>query len=444
MKKILFVATGGTIASKKTENGLTPQITPEELISYIPEVEKICEITAVQPFNLDSSNVVPENWSMLVKVIREHYDAFDGFIIAHGTDTMAYTAAALSYMIQNSEKPIVITGAQRPINLDITDAKTNLSDSFYYACDDASQGVQIVFDGKVIAGTRAKKVRTKSYNAFSSIDFPYLAVIQDRRILRYLPMLPYEKPVRFYENLSDNVFLLKLIPGISPVLLPAIFEHYDAIIVESFGVGLMALAVLVMLLRWARGKSWWPGGRAVLYGLLAVCMAGSVVWQRAATRSAYDQGGRAYTVFGDGVAAGLAADCGDTPVVTDYMIWGGHEVAENAFFLRYGDLDADAHALQVWRTEDHADDEAVYRVGFTLGQDRHYDIAWCGLGHGADPDVLTDVEVWLPAGTFLYDVLYYTTADGEEVRREVYPDKNGTMITLDGEILADSIRLAAH
>lgn len=78
------------------------------------------------------------------------------------------------------------------------------------------------------------------------------------------------------------------------------------------------------------------------------------------------------------------------------MIWGGHEVAENAFFLRYGDLDADAHALQVWRTEDHADDEAVYRVGFTLGQDRHYDIAWCGLGHGADPDVLTDVEVWLP------------------------------------------------
>lgn len=208
MKKILFVATGGTIASKKTENGLTPQITPEELISYIPEVEKICEITAVQPFNLDSSNVVPENWSMLVKVIREHYDAFDGFIIAHGTDTMAYTAAALSYMIQNSPKPIVITGAQRPINLDITDAKTNLSDSFYYACDDASQGVQIVFDGKVIAGTRAKKVRTKSYNAFSSIDFPYLAVIQDRRILRYLPML-----------------------------LPVIFEHYDAIIVESFGVG---------------------------------------------------------------------------------------------------------------------------------------------------------------------------------------------------------------
>lgn len=124
MKKILFIATGGTIASKKTENGLTPQITPEELLSYIPEVEGLCEITAVNPFNLDSSNVVPENWSTLVKVVKEHYEDYDGFVIAHGTDTMAYTAAALSYMIQNSEKPIVITGAQRPINLDIKTCPT--------------------------------------------------------------------------------------------------------------------------------------------------------------------------------------------------------------------------------------------------------------------------------------------------------------------------------
>ena len=82
MKKILFIATGGTIASKKTENGLTPQITPEELLSYIPEVEGLCEITAVNPFDLDSSNVVPENWSTLVKVVKEHYEDYDGFVIA--------------------------------------------------------------------------------------------------------------------------------------------------------------------------------------------------------------------------------------------------------------------------------------------------------------------------------------------------------------------------
>ena len=131
----------------------------------------------------------------------------------------------------------MITGAQKPIDLEITDAKSNLIDSFLYAADAKSQGVQIVFDGKVIAGTRAKKVRSKSYNAFSSIDFPSLAVIQDGNIMRYLPMLPYEDEVRFYEELDENIFLMKLIPGIRPRVLQSIFENYDCIIVESFGVG---------------------------------------------------------------------------------------------------------------------------------------------------------------------------------------------------------------
>lgn len=236
-KKILLLATGGTIASKKSENGLKPQITPEELLEYIPQVKEFCEVSAIQLLNLDSSNMEPEHWKKIVHAIREYYDVYDGFVIAHGTDTMAYTAAALSYMVQNSTKPIVITGAQKPIDLEITDAKSNLIDSFLYAADEKSQGVQIVFDGKVIAGTRAKKVRSKSYNAFSSIDFPSLAVIQDGNIMRYLPMLPYEDEVRFYEELDENIFLMKLIPGIRPRVLQSIFENYDCIIVESFGVG---------------------------------------------------------------------------------------------------------------------------------------------------------------------------------------------------------------
>lgn len=236
-KKILLLATGGTIASKKSENGLKPQITPEELLEYIPQVKEFCEVSAIQLLNLDSSNMEPKHWKKIVHAIREYYDDYDGFVIAHGTDTMAYTAAALSYMIQNSTKPIVITGAQKPIDLEITDAKSNLIDSFLYASDEKSQGVQIVFDGKVIAGTRAKKVRSKSYNAFSSIDFPSLAVIQDGNIMRYLPMLPYEDEVRFYEELDENIFLMKLIPGIRPRVLQSIFENYDCIIVESFGVG---------------------------------------------------------------------------------------------------------------------------------------------------------------------------------------------------------------
>jgi len=236
-KKILFIATGGTIASKKSENGLKPQILPEELMSYIPSVKDICEVDTLQLLNLDSSNMEPRHWIMMVECIKDHYDSYDGFVVAHGTDTMAYTAAGLSYMIQNSRKPIVITGSQKPIDMDITDAKTNLLDSFTYASDDKSQGVSIVFDGKVIAGTRAKKTRSKSYNAFSSIDFPFLAVIQDRQIMRYIPMMPYEEEVHFYTKMNENIFLLKLIPGISPEMLTYIFSHYDAIIVESFGVG---------------------------------------------------------------------------------------------------------------------------------------------------------------------------------------------------------------
>lgn len=236
-KKILLLATGGTIASKKSANGLKPQITPQELLEYIPGVEKICEVEALQLLNLDSSNMEPEHWKQMVHKIREKYEEYDGFVIAHGTDTMAYTAAALSYMIQNSPKPVVITGAQKPIDLEITDAKSNLVDSFLYAADEKSQGVQIVFDGKVIAGTRAKKVRSKSYNAFSSIDYPCLAMIQDMNIMRYIPMIPFEEEVRFYEELDESIFLIKLIPGIKPQILKSIFENYDSIIVESFGVG---------------------------------------------------------------------------------------------------------------------------------------------------------------------------------------------------------------
>ena len=146
-----------TIASRQTKDGLAPGLTPEDILSYIPAVKNVCEVQTKQVCNLDSTNVTPEHWKMMVKAVEDNYAYYDGFVICHGTDTLAYTAAALSYMIQNSAKPIVVTGAQKPINMDVTDAKTNLLDSFIYAADDDSQGVNLVFDGKVIVGTRAKK-----------------------------------------------------------------------------------------------------------------------------------------------------------------------------------------------------------------------------------------------------------------------------------------------
>jgi len=238
MKHILMIATGGTIASKRSSDGLKPLITSEELLGYVPAAKKFCHADAIQVLNIDSTNMQPKHWLLIAQTIEDHYHAYDGFVICHGTDTMAYSAAALSYLIQNSPKPIVITGSQKPIDLEITDAKTNLLDSLRFACCDKAHGVTIVFDGKVIAGTRGKKERTKSYNAFSSINFPYIAAIQDGHIIFYLDdKLLINDPVTFYHQLNDKVALLKLIPSMEAGVLDYLAEFYDAIIIESFGVG---------------------------------------------------------------------------------------------------------------------------------------------------------------------------------------------------------------
>lgn len=238
LKKILLIATGGTIASKYTENGLAPQLSSEELLSYVPEAQAFCQVDTVQPFSVDSTNMGPEQWLELASIIEKRYDYYDGFVICHGTDTMAYTAAALSYLIQYNRRPVVITGAQKPIDLAITDAKANLRDSLRFASDSRAHGVSIVFGGKVIAGTRAKKEYSKSYNAFTSINYPEIAIIQDSRIVFYIndkERIPH--PLTFYHELNANVFLLKLIPGIDGRFLGTILEQYDGVIIESFGVG---------------------------------------------------------------------------------------------------------------------------------------------------------------------------------------------------------------
>ena len=235
MKHILLIATGGTIASRHTPEGLAPQITPQELLSYVPDAASLCQIDTVQPLNLDSTNVAPEHWLLLAKLIEEQYDRYDGFVICHGTDTLAYTAAALSYLIQHTRKPIVLTGAQRSIDEDTTDAKVNLMDALRYACAGES-GVCIVFGSHVIAGTRARKARTNSYNAFTSLHFPDLASIHESRVVRYIPWEDQGAPV-FYHRLNTRVFLLKLTPGMDPAAFAAAGKLCDGLIIESYGVG---------------------------------------------------------------------------------------------------------------------------------------------------------------------------------------------------------------
>ncbi len=232
-----MIATGGTIASKNTGAGLAPAISPKELLSFVPEIASLCSVDTVQPFYLDSTNVYDKHWLLIAKTIEENYSAYDGFVVAHGTDTMAYTAAALSYLIRNSRKPIVLTGSQKSVYLRDTDARSNLYDAFAYCSDDGATGVHIVFDGKVILGTRAKKTRTRSYNAFASIDFPEIALVRDGKPVYYIrEELPAGDPI-FYHKLDSKVFVLKMVPGMSADIFTYLSEHYDGVIIESFGSG---------------------------------------------------------------------------------------------------------------------------------------------------------------------------------------------------------------
>lgn len=236
-KKVLLIATGGTIATKMTEGGLVPQMTSQEILACIPEIANICEVHTIQLFNLDSTNICHTQWIEVAKCIQSHYDQYTGFVVTHGTDTMAYIAAALSYMIQESPKPVVITGSQKSIYMKETDGRVNLLNAFYYAISPCASGVHIVFDGKAILGTRARKTRTKSYNAFSSIDYPETARIQDGRVIPIAEESYTDRTPKFYLNLNPNLFVLKLIPGISADIFSYLKEKYDAVIIESFGVG---------------------------------------------------------------------------------------------------------------------------------------------------------------------------------------------------------------
>ena len=236
MKKILMIGTGGTIASKPSADGLTPDLDSKQLIDSIPSIPHICDVDCTQAFSLDSTNVRPEHWLILAEIITENYDRYDGFVITHGTDTMAYTAAGLSYLIQNSKKPIVLTGAQKPIGEEITDAKRNIIDALIYAVDEGSHGVVIVFSGAVICGTRARKNYSKRFMAFGSINFPELARVEDGRVIRYVPE-PYSGETVFYDNLNANVGLLKLTPGMRNDVMRYAIDRYDGLVVESFGVG---------------------------------------------------------------------------------------------------------------------------------------------------------------------------------------------------------------
>ena len=161
MKNILLISTGGTIGSGNSAQGLMPQLTCKDIIAKLPNIRSDANVTGVQLMNIDSGNINPNHWLKIVSQIKKEYDNYDGFVITHGTDTLSYTSAALSYLIQNPKKPIVLTGSQIPIDFEGTDAIQNVSRSISLACGNVG-GVFIVFDDKAILGTGARKIKSKS------------------------------------------------------------------------------------------------------------------------------------------------------------------------------------------------------------------------------------------------------------------------------------------
>ena len=240
--KITLLATGGTIASLQTPFGLAPAMRAEDLLSACPKLRGLCDITARDVFSLDSSNIQPEEWQILAQAIREAALTCEGIVITHGTDTMAYTASALSFMLRGLSVPVVLTGSQLPLWHPHSDAQSNLTEAFAAAAS-APCGVYICFHYKVIYGTRAVKMRTLGFDAFDSINAPAVGYFDAEGLhmpARDLMTAPGEAMIPPEENLiiDPRVFLLKLVPGTDP----EIFRHvmragYQGLVIEAFGLG---------------------------------------------------------------------------------------------------------------------------------------------------------------------------------------------------------------
>ena len=235
MKRIALLATGGTIACTPTEAGLAPTLGAEQLLEALAGTLPY-DVRCRDVFRMDSSNLQPEEWSELAMQCDAALRDCDGVVVTHGTDTMAYTASALSYMLSGVGKPVILTGSQLPMGAELTDARQNLRHAFAAAAS-GTPGVYVCFDRKLISGVRAVKTHTTALDAFESINAP-LAGYFDAEGLHIARPQPRQGPYRLRAAIDPRVLLLKLIPGTSPdVLRFAREDGYRGLVIEAFGLG---------------------------------------------------------------------------------------------------------------------------------------------------------------------------------------------------------------
>lgn len=242
MKKILVLGTGGTIASVRTDEGLKSSLGISEILERAGiQPRSRCEIDTRDILNIDSTLIQPEDWKTIAKEVYLGLKKYDGIIITHGTDTLAYTSSMLSFMVQNPPKPVVITGAMKSITEPESDAVRNIRDSLLFAMNSEMGGIFVVFNGKVINGCRASKVKSMDVDAFRSINYPDIAYIDEDGNIKYnnIPISSGLKSSLKLDTYYDpKIFLLKLIPGIDPRIIDTILGlGYKGIVLEGYGVG---------------------------------------------------------------------------------------------------------------------------------------------------------------------------------------------------------------
>ena len=234
-KKILLLTTGGTIASMPGGDGLAPQ-SSLVMEQHIDQLRTYYDITIRDVMCLDSSNIRPEQWQEIARHIYRSAGDFDGIVVSHGTDTMAYTASAVTFMLPGIGVPVVFTGSQVPLSEELSDGPDNLRTAFAMAAC-GKGGVFLAFDRRVMRGCRAVKVRASGFNAFESINAHYVGVVTGRGLELNVPKTAHVTPA-LKDGISKDVFLLKLTPGLSPDIFDALVKMgYKGIVIEAFGLG---------------------------------------------------------------------------------------------------------------------------------------------------------------------------------------------------------------
>lgn len=235
-KKILLLSTGGTIASVVSDAGLVPKESGEQLINMLGELPY--DITVEDILQLDSSNIQPEEWKLIAEKIYENRNKYDGIVVSHGTDTMAYTASMLSFMLQNINIPVVLTGSQVPINVVLSDAPDNLKLAFAAAAS-CHPNIYLAFDRKVMLGCRSVKVRTINFDAFESVNVPPVArVTSDGLVFSEQNLSKNTGKTVLNTEINPHVSLVKLFPGFDPKLLFAMVDSgCKGIVIEAYGLG---------------------------------------------------------------------------------------------------------------------------------------------------------------------------------------------------------------